>query len=179
MAWKVKQPIDFGNTDLFRPVSDFHDLISGPDLAFFDDSEIKPRTLMRNEQGRHLRIPHAYANSVASHSRLGHLEYRITNPVTIPKADLIVGEAVNRKVLAKLSVLEVVLLKVILPVAIGVELIHHHRAMLPAMPLQVPLAIPVEIETASHHPTDHRLLPDSGVNDFALPHDLTRETYIH
>ena len=179
MAWQVKQSIDFGDTHLFRPVGDLYDLISRTDLTFLDHPEIKSRTLMRNKQRRHLRIAHANANAVASHSRLRHLEYRATDPITIADADFIIWKAVNGQVFAKLSVLEVVPLKVLLPVSVGVELIDHHCAMFSAMSLQVTLAIAIEIETARHQPSRHRLLPDSGANHLALPLDVARQTYIH
>jgi hypothetical protein len=135
MARQVKQRINLGDAYPLRSVSNLHNLISRTDLAFVDYPEIESRPPMGNKQGWHLRIAHANANAVASYSRLGHLEYRITNPVTIADADLVVGKAVYCQVLAKLSILEVVPLKVILPVAIGIELIHHHCAMFPAMSL--------------------------------------------
>jgi len=47
-------------------------------------------------------------------------------------------------------------LKVRLPVAIRVELIHHHGAVLSSVPSEIALAITVKIKTARHHPAHYR-----------------------
>ena len=61
VAGQVKQPIDFLDSDMLRSVGDLHDLVARADLPFFDDTEIKARSLMRNQQRRHrglfIRIP--------------------------------------------------------------------------------------------------------------------------
>ncbi len=89
------------------------------------------------------------------------------------------GQALDGQVFAKLAILEIIPLKIGFPVAIGLELIHHHRAMLSTMSSQVSLSIAIDIETARHQSSGHGLLPDSGAHHLALPLDVARETHIH
>ena len=63
----------------------------------------------------------------------------------------IVVKTIDSQVLAELPILEVVTLKVRLPVAIGVELIDHHSTVLPAVARELALTITVTIKTARHH----------------------------
>ena len=70
-------------------------------------------------------------------------------------------------------------LKVRLPVAIRVELIHHHGAVLSSVPSEIALAITVKIKTARHHPAHYRSLPYSSVDYFALPFDIDWKTDVY
>jgi hypothetical protein len=51
--------------------------------------------------------------------------------------------------------------------------------MLSAVTCEVALTVTVEIETACHHPARYGPLPNSGVDDFALPFDISRKADVH
>ena len=59
---------------------------------------------MRDEQRRHLRLVHPDADAVARDPRLADLEQRRTDAVAVTDADLVIGEAGDREVLAELPV---------------------------------------------------------------------------
>ena len=162
-----------------RSVGDLHDLVSGTNLPFFDNTEIEARTLMRYQQCRHRRVVHPYADAIAGDSRLRHFKQRAADPVAIADADLIISKALDCQILAELTILEVVTLEVHLPVTIGVELIDHHSTVLSTVARDVALTITVEIETACHHPACYGPLPDGGVDHFALPFDIGWKTDVH
>ena len=172
MFRKIKQSIDLGDRDALRSIGHLEDRVSRADLAFLDHAEVEPRPLMRNEQRGHLRIAHPYADAIASDPRLRHFEQRVANSIAIANADFVIGEAIDGQVFSKLTVLEVLPIKVVFPVSVGFELIHHHRPVLSTMSSEVPLSVSIDIEAARHHPSGHRPLPDSGVNYPALPLDV-------
>src|SRR5271166_6458747 len=63
--------------------------------------------------------------------------------------------------------------------AVRIDLINKDRAMLAAMPLQIALTIPVDVEPPHHSTALNRRFPDSGMDAFALPRDVAREPNIH
>ena len=115
---------------------------------------------------------------VAGDARLRHFEQRASDPVTVADAHLCVGQAVDREILAELAISEVVAAKLSLPIAVRIDLIDEDRAMLAAMPLQIALTIPVDVEPPHHSTALNRRFPDSGVDSFALPRDVAREPNI-
>jgi hypothetical protein len=179
MAGQIKQSINFPDSDVLRAVGNLHDLVACADLPFFKDTAIKAWPLMRDQECRHLRVVHPYTDAIAGDARLRHLKQRAADPVAISDADLVIGKAIDCQVLAELTILEVVTLEVCLPVAIGVELIDHHSTVLSAVTCDVALTITVEIETARHHPACYGPLPDSSVDDLALPFDIGWKADVH
>src|SRR5580698_9149020 len=169
MARQVEQSIDFLDGNMFRSVGDLHDLVARADLSFFEDTAIKPWSLMRDEKRRHLRVVHSDTDAIASHSRLSHFKQRTTDPVAISDANLIIRQTIDCQVFAELAVLKVMSLEIRLPVAIRVDLIHHHGAVLSAVSRKITLSIAIEIQPARHHSARYWPLPDSGVNYLALP----------
>src|ERR1700742_533610 len=107
---------------------------------------------MRNQERGYLRIVHSYTDAIAGDTRLCHFKQRAAEPVTISDAGLVIGKTIDCQVLADLAILEVVTLEVCLPVAIGVELIDHHRTMLSTVACEIALPITVKIEAARHYP---------------------------
>ena len=114
------------------------------------------------------------ADPVARHARLGDLEQRLADPVAVADADLVVGEALDREVLAELAVGEVVAPELALPVAVGVDLVDEHRAVLAAVRAPVGLVVAVDVDPPHHPRPVDRLLPDRGADGLALPRDLSR-----
>ena len=175
---QIEERISLGDGQALGTGQDLDDLVAGLDLALLEDAKIKARPVMRHDERRHLRLVHPDADPVAGDARLRHLEQRAPDPVTVADAHLCVGQAVDREILAELPVSEVVAAKLSLPIAVGIDLIDEDRAMLAAMPLQIALTIPVDVEPPHHSTALHRRLPDAGMDSFALPRDVAREADI-
>jgi hypothetical protein len=69
---------------------------------------------------------------------LRYLEGSGADLVAVADADLVVTKSFNGEVLAELSVDEVALAKLAFPIAIGVELVDEHGALLAAVPARSP-----------------------------------------
>ena len=179
MAGKIEQAVDLRDGELLRPVSDFDDLIPCADFSFLNHAEIKAGALVRDQEGSHLRIIHSDPDSIAGNSRLGHLEKRRADPITVPDADHVIGKTVDREVFSELAVFKTFPLQLRLPVSVRVELIHHHCAMFPAMTRKVTLSVTIEIKTARHHPARYGFLPYGRAHDFALPLDIAWQADIY
>ena len=164
---------------MLRAVGNLHDLVARADLPFFDDTEIKARPLMRYQKRSHLRVVHPYSDPIAGDARLRYFKQRAADPVAISDADLVIANTIDGQVLAELPILEVVTLKVRLPVAIGVELIDHHSTVLSAVAREIALSVTIKIKTARHHPARYWPLPDSCVDYLALPFDIDRKADVH
>ena len=115
------------------PLGDLDDLVAGLDDALLQDTEVEPRPVVRDEQRRHRGLVHPDPDAEARHAGLGDLESRLADAVAVADADLVVGEALDREVLAELAVGEVVASELPLPVAVGIDLVDEHRAMLAAV----------------------------------------------
>jgi hypothetical protein len=134
---------------------------------------------MRYQQGRHLRIAHSNADPIASDAWLCHLEDRIANSVPISDADLTIRQTVNGEILSKLPVFEIVPAELALPIPIRVELIDHHGTLFATMALEIPLAIAIQIQSASNDTVRYGLLPNCGADQLALPFEFTRKADIY
>src|ERR1700753_3883705 len=108
-------------------------------------------------------VPPPTPAPVAGDPRLGDLELRLADPVAVPDADLVVGQAVHGEVLAELAEGEVVPLQIALPVVVGLDLVDEHRAHLTAVPAPVPLAVTIDVQPPDHPRPRYRPLPDPGV----------------
>ncbi len=128
---------------------------------------------MRNKQSRHLRIVHSDSEAIAGGAGLSHLKDGGADPVSIPNADLIVGETVNSEIFSELSVLEVISAEFALPIPVSFKLINHNGAVLTAVALKVGLAISVQIEPSSKDTPWDRVFPDRRADSFPLPCDFT------
>ncbi|MGB8475915.1 MAG: hypothetical protein WCE61_17680 [Candidatus Acidiferrum sp.] len=82
-------------------------------------------------------------------------------------------------VLAKLSVDEISSFQLLLPIAVGLNLINEDGSMLTSVPGQVALTVSLEIQAADATATTHRTLPDPGVYRALLPHDIARKPHVH
>jgi hypothetical protein len=110
---------------------------------------------------------------------LGHLEKRGPDLITVADAYGIVGQPFDCKVLAKLSVDEISPFQLLLPIAIGFNLINEDGSMLASMPGQVALTVSQEIQAADVTVTMHRLLPDPGVYGVSPPRDVARKPNVY
>jgi hypothetical protein len=97
----------------------------------------------------------------------------------VADAHLCIGQAVNRQILAELTVNEVIAAKLSLPISVRIDLINKDRAMLAAVSLQVALTIALDVEPPHHSTALHGRFPNSGMDSFALPRDVAREPNIN
>src|SRR5271166_1363041 len=85
MSRKIEQSVNVRDREPLGPVSDSYDPVASADLALLQHTEIKPRPMVRHQEGRDTRIVHAYPDAVARHAWLRHLEQRTAD--AIPVAD--------------------------------------------------------------------------------------------
>src|SRR6185369_11834681 len=134
---------------------------------------------MRHQQGGHGRLVHADAYAVARNARLCDLEERAADLVTIADAHFVIGQALYREILAELSERKIAAAELSLPVAIGVHLIHHHRALLAAVSGQISLSVASDIQAPGDSPVLHRLFPNGSAYRPSPPRDVLWKTYVH
>ena len=178
MVRRIEQRINFSDRDSAGSLRDLLNFVSSTNFALGDDTAIEPWPAMRNKQSRHLRIVHSNSETIAGDTRLRYFKDRSADPVSVPNANLIVGEAFHGEILSKLPVLEVISAELALPIPIGFELINHNGTMFTAVAFEIGLAIAVQIEPSSKDPPGDRAFPDRGADDFALPRDFTWKAHI-
>jgi hypothetical protein len=100
---------------------------------------------MRHQEGRHPRLVQSDAHAVTRHAGLGYFEERGANPVAIAYAHLIVGQAFHCKILAELPERKITAPEVMLPIAIGIQLVDQYRAVLSSMPRKIPLSVAIHV----------------------------------
>ncbi len=93
--------------------------------------------------------------------------------------DLVVGKPVHGEVLAELAVAGVVPLQLLLPVAVGVQLVDQHGTLLATVSGEVALPVAVQIQPPRHHGRGDGLLPDTRVDDLAVPGDVLGQPDVH
>ena len=97
---------------------------------------------------------------MAGHPGLGHLEQGAADPVAVPDADLVVGEALDGEVLAELAGHEVVAAQLALPVAVGGDVVDVDGAVLATVRDEVGLGVAGDVE-----PADPPAVADLGLPD--------------
>ena len=150
MPAQIQRPVDFGHAHAFRAVRHLDNFVAGSDFALFQHPEIKSRPVLRDQQRRHPRFVHADSHAVASHPWLRDLKQRPADAKPVPDAHFVVGPALDRKVLSKLSVRKIRAAEFPLPVTVGIQLIDKHRPVRPAMPSQIPLSISINVQASYH-----------------------------
>ena len=178
MVCRIEQGISFSDRDPLRSIRDLLNFVSRTDLAFGDNTAIEPWPAMGNKQGGHLRIVHANSQAIAGDAGLTHFKDRSADPVSVPNANLIVGQTFHGEILTKLSVLEVISAEFSFPIPIGFELIDHNGTVFAAMAREIALAIAVQIKPSSKHTPGDRAFPDRGTHDFPLPCNVTWQANI-
>ena len=161
---QVEQRVDVGDAERVRADPGPDDLVAGPYLPFGDHAQVEAGTVVGDEQRRHARLAEPHADAEAGDPRLGDLELGLADAVAVADAHLVVAEAVDGEVLAELAELEVVPAEVLLPVPVRLDLVDEHGALLAAVPVEVALAVAVDVEPAHHPRPVDRLLPDPGVH---------------
>jgi hypothetical protein len=84
-------------------------------------------------------------NAVAGNARLRDLEQSVIDAISVADADLIVAEIFHSEILAELTKGKIAAAKKLLPVAIRLDLVDHHRALFAAVTGNISLSISVEV----------------------------------
>ena len=166
---QIQQRVDVGDAELVATAPGPHKRVTSLNQALGDDPEIKPGTVMGDQQTGHFRFAEAHTDPETRDPRLGDLEFGLADAVPVANADLSIAEPVDREVLPEVPRSQVVTPQVALPIVIRLRLVDHHGALFTTMPGEVALAIAVDVEPSDHDRSVKRGLPDAGVNGLALP----------
>jgi hypothetical protein len=179
MAGQVEQRVDLGHGHGLRAGVHLRDLIAGLHGALAQHPQVEPGPVAGDQQRGNLRVVHPDADPVAGDPRLGHLEQRFADLVAVTDAHLVIAQAGHREVLPELPVLEVVPAQLVLPVLVGLDLVHEHGPLLTAVPGQVTLPVTVEVQPPRLHRTLDRLLPHGGVHRAPVPVQVLWQAHVH
>src|SRR5262249_11798642 len=141
---QIKKRIDLCDGHSLLRRSNLHDLVTSSHFAFLQDAEVEPGATTGRQQCGHPRFIHANADAIASNARLRDLEKCSANLIAVADAHGLVGQTFDREVLTELSVDEVSPPQLLLPIAVGFDLIHEDGSRLAAVSGQVTLAISLE-----------------------------------
>ena len=143
MVRRIEKRVDLCDSHSLVRLSHLHDFVASTHLAFPENAEVEPRPSTRCQQSRHPGLVHPNADAIAGNTRLGDLEQRAADLITIANAHAIIGQSFDREVFAELSVYEVAPLQLLLPIAIRFDLVDEDGALLASVPGQVALTISV------------------------------------
>jgi hypothetical protein len=101
--------------------------------------------MVRHQQRGNSWLVHANPNAVAGNARLRDLEQSVIDAISVADADLIVAEIFHSEILAELTKGKIAAAKKLLPVAIRLDLVDHHRALFAAVTGNISLSISVEV----------------------------------
>src|SRR4051794_7233463 len=127
---------------------------------------------MGDEQGWDARVVHADPDAVAGDTWLRDLEDGAADAKAVADAHAVVTQPLNGEVLAELPVDEVVACELAFPVAVRLDLVDEHRALLAAVASEVTLTVTLDVEPV--HPARPRdgLLEDAREDGPPLPGDV-------
>ena len=179
MTAQVEHCVDLRDGHAFRALGDLHDLVARFHLAFLQHAQVKARFLVCDQQRRHLGLVHADADPVAGDTRLGDLKEGAADAVLVADAHLLVGQAIDGKILPELSEHEVIATELALPIVIGLHLVDEDRPLLPSVPGQVSLLVTIDVEPPHHPSALNGLLPDGGAHRLPTPGDVAGQTNVH
>src|SRR5947199_10443898 len=143
MIWRIEERVDLCDGHPLLRLSHLHDFVARSYLAFPQDAKVEARPSAGCQQSRHPRLVHPNADAIACNARLGDLEQRAADLITVADAHCIVGQSFDREVLTELSMDEVGPLQLVLPIAIRFDLIDEDGALLTPVPRHVALTVSV------------------------------------
>ena len=158
---QIEEAVDLGDGEPFGSGRHLDDGVAGLELSFVQHPHVEARPTVRRRAAPAARLPHADAEPVARHAWLRHLEEGVADAVPVADAHLVVGQAVDREVLAEVAGGEIGTAELFTPVPVRVQLVHEDGAMLAAVALEVALAVTVDVQPA------HHARPSTG--DFQIP----------
>src|SRR5262249_17840721 len=179
MSGRIQERVDLDDRHPLLRLGHLHDLVAGAHLAFTQHAHVETRTSTRCQQRRHARLVRPNAEAIAGDPRLRDFEQRAADQIPIADAHHVVGQSVDREVLAELSVDEVAPLQLLLPMAVRFDLVDVDRALLTSVSAQIALTVSVEIQSPNATTPAHRIFPDRRVNGAPLPRDVAWKPDVH
>jgi hypothetical protein len=143
MIRRIKERIDLSDRHSVVRLSHLHDFVAGTYLTFPQNAKIEPWPAAGSQQCRHPRLIHPNTDAITSNARLTDLEKCAADLISVTYAHGIVGQSLHREVLAELAVDEVSPIQLLLPVAIGFDLIDEDGSVLTPMPGKITLTVSV------------------------------------
>jgi hypothetical protein len=102
MVGQVEERVHLRDRHALGAFGDSDDLVAGAALALLAHAQVEAGPAMRHEQRGHPGLVHADADPVAGDARLRHLEERSADAMLVANTHLVVGQAIDREVLAEL-----------------------------------------------------------------------------
>ena len=118
MIGPIEQRVDLCDRHPLLRLSHFHDFVAGRHRTLLQYAEVESRPSAGGQQCRHARLAHPNADAIAGNARLGYLEQRTADLITVADTDGVIRQSFDREILAELSMDEVVPVQVLLPIAI-------------------------------------------------------------
>src|SRR5262245_4668161 len=132
MIGQIEKRADLCDGHALSGLSHFNDFVARTYLAFTEDPEVEPWPTTGRQECRHPGFVHPNTNTITGNARLSNLEQCAADLVTVADAHCIVEQALDREVLAELSMDEVSSVQLLLPIAIRFDLIHEDGSLLTA-----------------------------------------------
>ena len=104
VAGQVEQRVGGGHAERARTGARLDDLVTGLDVPLAEHAHVEAGPVVADQQRGQVRLAEAQPDPVAGDPGLGDLELRLPDPVPVPDAHLVVGQAVNGQVLPELAV---------------------------------------------------------------------------
>jgi hypothetical protein len=183
MMRRIQKRVDLGDGHALFCFSRLYDFVARANFAFLDNAEVEAGTVTRGQERRHKRLIGPNANAVTGNSRLSDFEERAPDPIPVADAHHVIGQSFDGEILAVLSgllqVAQVGPVQVLLPVAIGLGLIHEDGSLHAPVPGEIALTVSVKIQPSDPTTAGYWTLPDPGVHGSALPLDVAWEADVH
>jgi hypothetical protein len=100
---------------------------------------------------------------------LADFDDRAADPEPVADTDLFVRESFDGEVLAETAVDEIRPAKIVLPVAVGSELIDHNGPLLSAVARKIGLPVPSQVQPSREDSPRFRPFPNRGSDRLSLP----------
>src|SRR4051812_30639381 len=105
VAWmisEIEKRVDVGDSHSICRLTDFYDFVSSAYRAFPQNAQVESGPAAGCQQCRHPRLVRPDADAIAGNARLSDLEQCVANLITITDAYNVVGQSLDREVLAEL-----------------------------------------------------------------------------
>src|SRR5579871_548520 len=179
MSRQIQHGINLGDRGSLWAVSNFFDLVSGPNLSLLQHAEVKPGSVMSNEEGWHPRLIHPNSDTVASYARLGDFKYCAANAISIANTDLTIREPLDGKIFSELAETKIIAPQEALPIMVRIHLVDEHRTLLAAVAREIPLPVSIDIELTNETPPLNRTFPDRRTDSLTVPSHVAGKADIY
>ncbi len=179
MSWQIQEGVNLGYADSLWTVGNSYNFVARPNFSFLQHAKVKPRSVMRYEQGCHPRFIHANADAVARYAWLRYFKLSATDAIAIADAHLVIRKSLDGEVFSELAESKIVAAQKSLPVLVRIHLVDEYGAVLSSVTGEIGLRITIDIELVYHSPSRNRRFPDCSSDSFAVPSHVARKADIY